>query len=291
MIKSQGSASSDLRRASLGWYSHVPKSEMLKIPKCFTNLIRHLPRLLRIATSESSSSLQMDPTSHQGTTSMQVFEYPGPRPRRWRAISTLLDLKVISPLSLRSISVFAAVGEKLPKPTIAQVQGRVIAGGLMLIWPLDLIVASENATFTDPVTAFGGNGHEYFVHPWELGARKAKEFLFTGESLTAHQAAALGMVNWVVPEQDLEAATLRVAERIASRPPFAIRMAKSCVNRAQDAQGMQTSIDHAFGLHQLCQAVNVNKFGTLWDPAGPPPQLKLQTSQDLSLPSNGEEVA
>jgi enoyl-CoA hydratase len=169
---------------------------------------------------------------------------------------------------------------EIPKPTIAQVQGRVIAGGLMLIWPLDLIVAADTATFTDPVTAHGGNGHEYFVHPYELGARKAKEFLFTGGSLTAHQAAALGMVNWVVPEPELASATLEVAESIASRPPFAIRMAKASVNRAQDAQGMQVAIDHAFGLHQLCQAVNVNKFGQLWDPNALPPKMKEITDRN-----------
>jgi enoyl-CoA hydratase len=62
----------------------------------------------------------------------------------------------------------------LPKPLIAQVQGRVIAGGLMLVWPCDLIIASDDALFSDPVVAFGVNGHEFFVHAWELGARKAE---------------------------------------------------------------------------------------------------------------------
>jgi len=52
----------------------------------------------------------------------------------------------------------------IPKPTIAEVQGKVIAGGLMLVWPFDLVVASEDATFQDPVVAFGVNGVEYFGH-------------------------------------------------------------------------------------------------------------------------------
>jgi enoyl-CoA hydratase len=76
----------------------------------------------------------------------------------------------------------------LPKPTIAQVQGKVMAGGLMLVWPCDLIIASEDASFSDPVVAFGANGHEYFVHPFELGARKAEQMLFTGEAITATEA-------------------------------------------------------------------------------------------------------
>ena len=81
-------------------------------------------------------------------------------------------------------------------PIIAQVQGKVIAGmGLMLVWPFDLVVASEDAQFSDPVVAFGVNGHEFFVHAYELGHRKAKELLFTGDhAIGAAEAKTLGMV-------------------------------------------------------------------------------------------------
>ena len=91
----------------------------------------------------------------------------------------------------------------LPKPTIAQVHGKVIAGGLMLIWVCDLIIASDDATFSDPVVAFGVNGVEYFAHPWEMGPRKAKELLFTGDKISAEEAKALGMVNHVVAADTL----------------------------------------------------------------------------------------
>ncbi len=67
----------------------------------------------------------------------------------------------------------------LPKPTIAQVQGKCIAGVLMLAWVCDLILASDDAQFQDPVVEMGVCGVEYFAHPWEVGARKAKELLFT----------------------------------------------------------------------------------------------------------------
>ncbi len=103
----------------------------------------------------------------------------------------------------------------LPKPLIAQVQGRVIAGGLMLVWPCDLIIASEDALFSDPVVAFGVNGHEFFVHAWELGPRKAKEMLFRGRFLTAAECHRLGMVNHVVRREDLESFTLEIAKEIA----------------------------------------------------------------------------
>ena len=106
----------------------------------------------------------------------------------------------------------------LPKPTIAQVQGKVIAGGLMLVWPFDLVIASDDATFSDPVVAFGVNGHEYFVHTWELGARKAKEMLFTGAALGAEECRQLGMVNHVVAARRAREvhARARAADRHAS---------------------------------------------------------------------------
>ena len=98
----------------------------------------------------------------------------------------------------------------IAKPTIASVQGKVIAGGLMLVWPMDLVICSEEATFSDPVVAFGVNGHEYFTHPYEAGARLAKEMLFTGRAITAQEALMHGMVNKVVPRDELAAAGLDV---------------------------------------------------------------------------------
>jgi enoyl-CoA hydratase len=156
----------------------------------------------------------------------------------------------------------------LPKPTIAQVHGRVIAGGLMLMWPCDLVVASEETTFSDPVVAFGVNGVEYFVHAWELGARKAKELLFAGSSLTAGDALALGMVNRVVPREQLESATLELAERIARRPMMGLKLAKLSVNQSLDAQGQRSAVEAAFSLHQLGHSHNQQLFGKLIDPSG-----------------------
>ena len=100
----------------------------------------------------------------------------------------------------------------LPKPVIAEVQGKVIAGGLMLVWVCDLIVASDDASFSDPVVAFGVNGVEYFAHPWEVGVRKAKEMLFTGDAISAAEAKSLGMVNHVVPRAELVSRTRDLAE-------------------------------------------------------------------------------
>jgi enoyl-CoA hydratase len=156
----------------------------------------------------------------------------------------------------------------IPKPTVVQVQGKAIAGGLMLVWPFDIVVASEDAQFSDPVVAFGVNGHEFFVHAWEVGHRKAKEMLFTGEPIGAHEAQILGMVNHVVRREDLERFTLHLAEKIAQRPSIGLKLAKASVNQSLDAQGMWNAVQAAFSLHHLGHAHNQIVHGTGVDPAG-----------------------
>lgn len=164
----------------------------------------------------------------------------------------------------------------LAKPTIAEVHGKCIAGGLMLAWACDLIVASDNAEFCDPVVTMGVCGVEWFVHPWELGPRKAKELLFTADSWSAQEAHQLGMVNHVVPAAELSAFTMALAQRIAAKPSFALKMTKEAVNRAVDIQGQPAAIDQAFALHQLCHAHNLQEFGMIVDPSGLHPSVRKQ---------------
>ncbi len=158
----------------------------------------------------------------------------------------------------------------LPKPTIAQVQGKCIAGGLMLAWACDVIVASDDAQFCDPVVTMGVCGVEWFVHPWELGPRKAKELLFTADSWSAREAESFGMVNRVYPRETLAESVMEMARKIAAKPSFALKMTKEAVNRSVDLMGQQSGIDQAFGLHQLCHAHNMLQFGTVIDPMGMP---------------------
>ncbi|MCT9079604.1 enoyl-CoA hydratase [Streptomyces fulvoviolaceus] len=138
----------------------------------------------------------------------------------------------------------------VPKPSIAAVQGRCIAGGLMLCWPCDLIVAAEDALFSDPVVQMGIGGVEYHGHTWELGPRKAKEILFTGRPLTAEEAERVGMVNRVVSRDQLDAETRELAEQIAKMPGFGLRQAKRAVNQTRDVQGFYAAIQSVFDIHQ-----------------------------------------
>ncbi|MEE4301085.1 MAG: enoyl-CoA hydratase, partial [Pseudomonadales bacterium] len=156
----------------------------------------------------------------------------------------------------------------IPKPTIAAVQGKVIAGGLMLVWPFDIVVASDDATFQDPVVSFGVNGVEYFGHPWEFGVRRAKELLFTGRAITAELARELGMVNRVVPRDALLDESLALAREIASQPMMGLRLAKESINQMQNSQGLYESLRAAMAHQQMGHAHNRIVHGSAVDPAG-----------------------
>jgi enoyl-CoA hydratase len=158
----------------------------------------------------------------------------------------------------------------LAKPTICAVQGRCIAGALIFPWVCDLIIASKDAVFSDPVVTFGVSGVEWLAHPWELGARKAKEFLFTSDTWSAEEAWRLGMVNHVVEKDELADFTLAMARKIAAKPAFALKLTKEAVNKTLDIQGQANAIDAAFSLHHLCHSQNFRVYGWGMDPTNVP---------------------
>jgi enoyl-CoA hydratase len=140
------------------------------------------------------------------------------------------------------------------KPSIAAVQGKCIAAGLMLCWPCDLIIASDNAQFSDPVGLMGMPGIEFFAHPWEFGPRRAKQILFTASSITAEEARQCGMVNEVVALDELHQRTMDIAAKIASMDPWAVRLAKRAINGAVDSMGFTNSVAANFDIHHLGHA-------------------------------------
>lgn len=167
----------------------------------------------------------------------------------------------------------------IPKPTIAMVRGACLAGGLMLAWSCDLIYAADDAYFADPVVAMGLPGHEFFAHPWIMGPRRAKEFLFLGERVDAHRAMQLGMVNRVFVAATLEAETQAVAARIADMPRMGMSLTKLAVNQAEDAMGLRVGMDSVFGLHQAAHAHNVETTGS---------PIRGRTPDEIRAVTNGE---
>jgi enoyl-CoA hydratase len=140
----------------------------------------------------------------------------------------------------------------LPKPVISQVQGACVAGGFMVANMCDMLVASEDAFFADPVCqSLGTASVEILIHPWVMGLRQAKDMLFTGRRVGASEAFQMGMVNRLVTRSDLETTTLELAEQIAKAPAFALRLTKRSLNRGYDMQGFRTALQAHFDTHQL----------------------------------------
>ncbi len=135
----------------------------------------------------------------------------------------------------------------LPKPTIAQVQGFCIYGGFIIASAMDLIVAAHDARFLPAHL-------QYFSSAWDLGVRKAKEILWEARFMEAEEALALGLVNKVVPREQLESATMELAERIAEMDRLTARMIKFSVNQAQDAMGFRTAVQAAHSNYMILQA-------------------------------------
>jgi enoyl-CoA hydratase len=145
----------------------------------------------------------------------------------------------------------------VPKPTIAMVQGACIAGGLMLAWVCDLIVASEDAFFQDPVVPLMGiPGVEYFAHAYELPPRIAKEFLLLGERMPAARAEQFGMVNRVVPREELRDTVAAMAAKLAKNGRLGNWLTKQAVNHVEELRGKRVAMDAVFHMHHFAHAQN-----------------------------------
>lgn len=142
----------------------------------------------------------------------------------------------------------------IPKPTIAMVHGACIAGGLMLAWVCDFIVASDDAYFQDPVVLMGIPGVEYFAHAFEMQPRLAKEFLMLGERMPARRAYEVGMVNRVVARDMLAQEVRGMAATLAQRGRLALALTKQAINHVEELRGKRTAMDAVFHMHHFAHA-------------------------------------
>jgi len=149
----------------------------------------------------------------------------------------------------------------LPKPIIAEVRGACVAGAFLLAAMCDLIVASENTYFADPVVHMGAAAVEVLFHPWALGPRLAKDILYTGRKLSAQEAFTVGLVNRLVPDETLESEALALAHQIAKAPPFAVKLLKNSIHRALDMQGFRSALNAHFDTHQLSHTASTAAVG------------------------------
>ncbi len=164
----------------------------------------------------------------------------------------------------------------LPKPLIAQVHGHCIMGGLMLALACDFIVASDDARFAARSVRYGASSEQYLALPWAIGVAQAKQWLYTGDTLDAATALRIGLVNELVPREQLATRTQQIAQRIALQDPFALALAKRACNAVLDAQGQRAHLAAAFEMW----AVSALRPSVLdrWDA-----QRSLPVSEQLRL--------
>ncbi len=144
-----------------------------------------------------------------------------------------------------------------PKPVIASVHSYCLAGGTDLMLACDLAIAADDAYFGYVDVRFGSGVVSMFL-PWIVGVRAAKELLFTGEDrVPASEALRLGLVNRVVPRDELDAATLALAEEIAKNEAFVIQTTKRAVNRALDVAGFRQALDANTELDSLIETADL----------------------------------
>jgi enoyl-CoA hydratase/carnithine racemase len=117
----------------------------------------------------------------------------------------------------------------VPKPTIAAVNGVALAGGFLVAQMCDLVVAAESARFGITEVRVGRGAPWAAPLPWLIPPRAAMEILLTGDLVSAHRAQALGLVNRVVPDAELRAATLDLARRIVANAPLSVLAGKATV--------------------------------------------------------------
>ena len=144
-----------------------------------------------------------------------------------------------------------------PKPIVASVHSYCLAGGTDLILACDLAVAADDAYFGYVDIRFGSGVVSMFL-PWVIGARAAKELLFTGDDrVPAAEAHRLGLVNRVVPRDQLDGATLALAEEIAKNEPFVVQATKRAVNRAWDVAGFRAAMEANTEIDVMIESANL----------------------------------
>ena len=143
---------------------------------------------------------------------------------------------------LHSILAFELAPWDMKKPVIAEVQGHALGGGCELAMICDLTIASDDAKFGEPEIRFSTAGPA-LVMPWFIGLKKARELLYFGDTIGAQEALALGMVNRVVPRDELPAQALKFAKRLALISPEALTTMKLALNRGAEAAGFRNAIN------------------------------------------------
>ncbi|HEY0219934.1 MAG TPA: enoyl-CoA hydratase/isomerase family protein [Afipia sp.] len=140
-----------------------------------------------------------------------------------------------------------------PKPTIASVKGPCLAGACELALACDITLASPDAFFGEPELKFGA-GIVVMILPWIVGPKIAKEIILTGEDrISAERARDIGMINRIIPADELDDVAMKTAENIAAIDPHLMKETKRAINRSIEARGMLDALENALNIDLLIE--------------------------------------
>jgi enoyl-CoA hydratase len=193
-----------------------------------------LEQVLRRADDDTATSVIV--LRGEGRSFCVGFDVGGSAERPWRHDALKYHARLST--SLRCLM----TPWTLRKPVIASVQGHALGGGCELAMFCDLTIAAEDAQFGEPEILFSQVGPAVLM-PFIIGHKRARELIYFGDRIGARRALEIGMINRVVPPQELAAATMKYARRLALIAPEALAAAKLAVNRGLDAAGFRTALN------------------------------------------------
>jgi enoyl-CoA hydratase len=145
-----------------------------------------------------------------------------------------------------------------PKVTLAAVHGYCLGSAMEMAVACDLTVTTDGCRFGAPEVGFG-SGIVALVLPWFIGPKRAKELLLGGEQVSAQQAQSFGLVNQVVPEDELMQKAFSMAQAIAGNDPLAVRLTKQAINRSYEVMGMAEALAQALELDVLIESTQTDE--------------------------------
>ena len=182
--------------------------------------------------------------------------------RAFVAGSDIKELKQTTSLDAHNIHRLGMVVEKMEKPVIAAVNGFALGGGCEIVMACDIIIASDKARFGQPEINLGiipGGGATQRL-PRLVGVCKAKELILTGDIIKAEEAEKIGLVNRVVPGENLMATAKEIAKKIASKSQATVRLAKDVINKGMQTS-LETGLDYEREIYSLCLTLEDKEEG------------------------------
>ena len=219
---------------------------LVEIEQGLATVTINRPKALNALNPETINELRQAFTGLEQDATVQVVLLTGSGEKAFVAGADIAAMQEMTPIAARTFALEGqatmSIIENLSKPVIAVVNGFALGGGCELAMACDIRVAGEKAKFGQPevglgvIPGFAGTQRLARL----IGKGRAKELVFTGDMVDAQEAWRLGLVNKVLPQDELLAAARKMASKIASQGPVAVRLSKEAIN-----EGLEMDLDRA----------------------------------------------